>query len=64
MFKGNYQQIDSIYRFTIFNIFRGQGEGRIKEAFRKWFGNIGELRSLFPAATVLALSATCQHQPK
>ncbi|XP_063436319.1 uncharacterized protein LOC134717755 [Mytilus trossulus] len=29
----------------------GQGEGGRTEAFRKWFGNIGELRSLFPEAT-------------
>ena len=30
-----------------------------KKAFRKWFRHIGELRSIFPTATLLALSATC-----
>ncbi|XP_069110241.1 bifunctional 3'-5' exonuclease/ATP-dependent helicase WRN-like isoform X2 [Argopecten irradians] len=34
-------------------------DGTQKRAFRKWFASVGELRSLFPAATVLALSATC-----
>lgn len=38
--------------------YRGQSEDG-KEAFRKWFGHVGELRSLFPNANVLALSATC-----
>ncbi|XP_052062841.1 bifunctional 3'-5' exonuclease/ATP-dependent helicase WRN-like [Mytilus californianus] len=47
--------IDEFHTIAIW----GQGEGGRKEAFRKWFGNIGELRSLFPEATVLALSATC-----
>lgn len=37
--------------------YRGEEEG--KQAFRKWFSHIGELRSLFPKASVLALSATC-----
>ncbi|XP_048747213.2 probable ATP-dependent DNA helicase RecS [Ostrea edulis] len=36
----------------------GQSDEK-KEAFRKWFGDIGELRSLFPRASILALSATC-----
>lgn len=35
------------------------GEEEGKQAFRKWFSHIGELRSLFPKASVLALSATC-----
>lgn len=35
------------------------GEEEGKQAFRKWFSYIGELRSLFPKASVLALSATC-----
>ena len=38
-------------------ICRGEEEG--KQAFRKWFSHIGELRSLFPKASILALSATC-----
>lgn len=38
--------------------YRGQSEDG-KEAFRKWFGHFGELRSFFPNANVLALSATC-----
>ena len=29
-----------------------------KQASRKWFAHIGELRSLFPRASVVALSAT------
>ncbi|XP_062586322.1 putative ATP-dependent DNA helicase Q1 [Saccostrea cucullata] len=32
--------------------------GLKKQAFRKWFSHIGELRSLFPKASVVALSAT------
>lgn len=36
----------------------GQSEDG-KEAFRKWFGHVGELRSLFPNANVLALNAAC-----
>ena len=38
-------------------ICRDEEEG--KQAFRKWFSHIGELRSLFPKASILALSATC-----
>ncbi|XP_048739616.1 ATP-dependent DNA helicase RecQ-like [Ostrea edulis] len=37
------------------------GEDRMglkKQAFRKWFSHVGELRSLFPKASVIALSAT------
>ncbi|XP_062606686.1 ATP-dependent DNA helicase RecQ-like [Saccostrea cucullata] len=30
-----------------------------KKAFRRWFGELGELRSLFPSAPLMALSATC-----
>ncbi|XP_062584590.1 ATP-dependent DNA helicase RecQ-like [Saccostrea cucullata] len=30
-----------------------------KKAFRRWLGELGELRSLFPSAPLLALSATC-----
>ncbi|XP_052105398.1 probable ATP-dependent DNA helicase RecS [Mytilus californianus] len=47
--------IDEFHTIAIW----GQDEGDRKEAFRKWFSNVGELRSLFPDATVLALSATC-----
>lgn len=36
----------------------GEDEGG-KKAFRKWFSYIGEMRSLYPEASVLALSATC-----
>lgn len=40
--------------------FRGEDQsGLNKQAFRKWFACIGELRSLFPQANVVALSATC-----
>lgn len=35
------------------------GESQGKETFRKWFNDIGELRSLYPRSSVLALSATC-----
>lgn len=38
--------------------FRGEDEAGGKEAFRKWFSYIGELRSIYPKASVLALS-TC-----
>ncbi|XP_069105520.1 bifunctional 3'-5' exonuclease/ATP-dependent helicase WRN-like [Argopecten irradians] len=34
-------------------------KGTEKCAFRKWFGHIGELRSMYPEASMLALSATC-----
>lgn len=37
----------------------GEDEGDSKKTFRKWFSCIGELRSLHPRASVLALSATC-----
>ncbi|XP_061169985.1 bifunctional 3'-5' exonuclease/ATP-dependent helicase WRN-like [Saccostrea echinata] len=38
----------------------GQDDEHIhKRAFRKWFGDLGELRSIFPNASLLALSATC-----
>ncbi|CAC5407726.1 recQ [Mytilus coruscus] len=47
--------IDEFHTIAIW----GQDEGDRKEAFRKWFSNVGELRSLFPDATVVALSATC-----
>ncbi|XP_048728846.2 ATP-dependent DNA helicase RecQ-like [Ostrea edulis] len=30
-----------------------------RAVFRKWFPHIGELRSMFPSASLLALSATC-----
>ena len=39
--------------------FRGAVDKKEEEAFRRWFRHIGELRSLFPAAAMLALSATC-----
>lgn len=34
-------------------------ESQGKETFRKWFNDVGELRSLYPRSSVLALSATC-----
>ncbi|XP_078321868.1 bifunctional 3'-5' exonuclease/ATP-dependent helicase WRN-like [Crassostrea virginica] len=37
----------------------GAVDKKEEEAFRRWFRHIGELRSLFPAAAMLALSATC-----
>lgn len=33
--------------------------GNEDDAFRKWFRHLGELRSMFPNAVLLALSATC-----
>jgi len=39
--------------------FRGENEDGGKEAFMKWFSYIGELRSIYPKASVLTLSATC-----
>ena len=35
-----------------------------KKAFRKSFRYFGELRSIFPKATVMALSATCTNNVK
>lgn len=37
----------------------GVGEQEEETAFRKWFRHIGELRSMFTTANLLALSATC-----
>ncbi|CAG2226242.1 unnamed protein product [Mytilus edulis] len=37
----------------------GVGEQEEETAFRKWFRYIGELRSMFTTANLLALSATC-----
>ncbi|XP_041361022.1 uncharacterized protein LOC121377183 [Gigantopelta aegis] len=37
----------------------GENEDGDKAAFRKWFSYIGELRSLVPQTSMLALSATC-----
>lgn len=31
-------------------------------AFRKWFRHIVELRSMFPSANLLAVSATCNKE--
>lgn len=33
--------------------------GNEDDAFRKWFRHLGELRSMFPNAVLLALSAIC-----
>ena len=46
-------------------IFRGEYiDATDKTAFRKWFSYIGELRSICPSATFLALSDTCTLQIK
>ncbi|XP_033754691.1 probable ATP-dependent DNA helicase RecS [Pecten maximus] len=37
----------------------GEDKEEDKKAFRKWFSYIGEIRALFPHASLLALSATC-----
>ncbi|OWF35276.1 ATP-dependent DNA helicase RecS [Mizuhopecten yessoensis] len=37
----------------------GENKEEDKKAFRKWFSYIGEVRSLFPDASMLAPSATC-----
>lgn len=37
---------------------RGGLEDDEQLAFRKWFRHLGELRSMFPSANVLAVSAT------
>jgi superfamily II DNA helicase RecQ len=40
--------------------FRGEDDSHSgKKAFQQWFGELGELRSLFPGVPLLALSATC-----
>lgn len=38
--------------------------GLNKQAFRKWFASVGDLRSLFSQANVVALSATCTQNIK
>ena len=43
---------------TMIIFFRGEDK-EDEKAFRKWFSYIGELRSIFPSASILALSATC-----
>ncbi|KAK3086487.1 hypothetical protein FSP39_019095 [Pinctada imbricata] len=42
----------------------GQNDKDSKLAFRRWFGEIGELRTICPGACVLALSATCTQKAK
>ncbi|XP_078310160.1 ATP-dependent DNA helicase RecQ-like [Crassostrea virginica] len=37
----------------------GEKDEEDRQAFRKWFSYLGELRSVFPEASLLALSATC-----
>lgn len=44
---------------SYFNFRGGTEQDDEKKVFRKWFRNIGELRSIFPSATLMALSATC-----
>ncbi|XP_069102081.1 ATP-dependent DNA helicase RecQ-like [Argopecten irradians] len=64
--KNQYSVVKNIH-LKIFHVtgilyifIRGQDDKeQRKKAFRKWFGELGELRSLFPNATLLALSATC-----
>lgn len=41
---------------------RGKKNDDDRNAFRKWFSYVGELRSIFPSASVLAVSATCTHE--
>ena len=45
--------------FIFLFITRGEDDEK-KSAFRKWFACVGELRALFPEASVMALSATCK----
>nr|XP_022292514.1 uncharacterized protein LOC111103492 [Crassostrea virginica] len=37
----------------------GEKDEEDRQAFRRWFSYLGELRSIFPEASLLALSATC-----
>lgn len=52
------------YRYTCIVQFylQGGGGGDEQLAFRKWFRHIGELRSSFPSANLLAVSATCNKE--
>ncbi|XP_053388901.1 bifunctional 3'-5' exonuclease/ATP-dependent helicase WRN-like [Mercenaria mercenaria] len=43
-----------------FHTITSWGEDDTGKAFRKWFSHLGELRSFFPSASILALSATCK----
>lgn len=57
--------IDQLHAFdvsTIVQPFLGEKDDDDRNAFRKWFSYVGELRSIFPSASVLALSATCTHK--
>lgn len=47
----------------LFNLcFRGGDDTEEYQAFKKWFRHVGELRRMFPSASVLGLSATCTHK--
>ena len=49
----------------MYSFFRGgDDESEEHEVFRKWFRYVGELRSLFPKASILALTATCTNKIK
>lgn len=55
-----YCRID-IHLLRIFTCRGGLGDDE-QLAFRKWFRHIGELRSMFPSANLLAISATCNKE--
>ena len=45
-------------KFSLY--FRGElSKNESEKIFRRWFRHLGELRSIFPEACMLALSATC-----
>lgn len=52
------------YRYTCIVLFTCRGGLGDDEqfAFRKWFRHIEELRSMFPSANLLAVSATCNKE--
>ncbi|XP_061190292.1 probable ATP-dependent DNA helicase RecS [Saccostrea echinata] len=65
VYKGGSQDND-LQKFNVstivvdeFHTISTWGEEEGKQAFRKWFSHIGELRSIHPKASILALSATC-----
>ncbi|XP_048777465.1 probable ATP-dependent DNA helicase RecS [Ostrea edulis] len=53
--------IDEFHTITTWG---GDDETEEQDAFRKWFRYVGELRAIFPHASVLALSATCTNKIK
>lgn len=47
-----------ILMFILLSLYRGETSSPGEEPFREWYSRLGEIRSLVPSATLLALTAT------